>query len=167
MSSASYRTLKHNSFHGLIGISQADITPPVDIYSRNWGAAKHDVASGIHQPLKLTCITFKTSATEKPLVLIGADLACINNAEDEHEFRSQLLKNFNLGVADLMFCCTHTHAGPVVSRSHSNKPGGEYIEDYLGKLQRATRDAINNSVSSAVPAVLTWHYGKCAGFKSL
>ena len=50
---------KHSSFKGLIGIAQEDITPPVGIYSRNWGASKYDVAEGIHRPLMLTCITFQ------------------------------------------------------------------------------------------------------------
>ena len=67
-------TSQNSSFEGLIGVAQSDITPPVNIYSRNWGAAEHDIAEGIHRPLILTCITFQSSKKNKPLVLIGADL---------------------------------------------------------------------------------------------
>ena len=37
-------TITTSSFHGLIGVSRVDVTPPVGIYARSWGAAKHDVA---------------------------------------------------------------------------------------------------------------------------
>ncbi|MEQ9066645.1 MAG: hypothetical protein RLO18_07980 [Gimesia chilikensis] len=33
-------------FRGRIGVATVDITPPVGIYARNWGAAKHDVRPG-------------------------------------------------------------------------------------------------------------------------
>jgi hypothetical protein len=45
------RPFRHASFHGRMGIARADITPPIGIFARNWGAAKHDVASSIHRPL--------------------------------------------------------------------------------------------------------------------
>lgn len=66
--------LRQSAFSGIIGVAKVDITPPIKIYSRNWGAAEHDFAEGIHQPLMLTCITFQTFEKEKPLVLISADL---------------------------------------------------------------------------------------------
>jgi hypothetical protein len=45
----------------------------VGIYSRNWGAAKHDAADGVHRPLTLTALTLQINAQSKPLVLIDAD----------------------------------------------------------------------------------------------
>ena len=34
------------------GLARADITPPVGIYHRMWGAAAHDpIAPGMHRPL--------------------------------------------------------------------------------------------------------------------
>src|SRR5687767_977555 len=104
----SYRTIKHNSFAGLIGVAQVNITPPFNIYSRNWGAAKYDVAEGIHQPLMLTCMTFQSSLKEKPLVLIAADLGGWKNLEDEWILRSELLKALSIEAPQLMFCLSHT-----------------------------------------------------------
>ena len=51
------RILRQPSFRGLIGVARADITPPAGIYARNWAAAEHDVAAGVHLPLTLTCFT--------------------------------------------------------------------------------------------------------------
>jgi hypothetical protein len=37
-----------------MGIGRVDITPPGDAYHRNWGAALHDRAEGIHRQLTAT-----------------------------------------------------------------------------------------------------------------
>src|SRR5688500_4214416 len=34
-----------------VGVARGDITPPVGIYHRMWGAARHDRATGVHRPL--------------------------------------------------------------------------------------------------------------------
>lgn len=157
----SYQAFKHSSFTGLIGVAQVDITPPFDIYSRNWGAAKHDIAEGIHQPLMLTCMTFQSSLETPPLVLIAADLGGWKNLEDEWKLRRQILKALDIETPQLMFCLSHTHSGPSLSRNDCTKPGGEYIEIYLRYLQESAIRTARNARSSAVPAVLTWHYGSC------
>ncbi|CAL1519052.1 neutral/alkaline non-lysosomal ceramidase N-terminal domain-containing protein [Chitinophaga sp. MM2321] len=153
--------LKNASFQGIIGVAQTDITPPTGIYSRNWGAALHDVAEGIHQPLMLTCTTFQSAAKETPLVLIGADLGWWKSAADEWALRSQLLKALDLAPSQLMFCLSHTHAGPALSRDEATQPGGELIDGYLQTILEHAIQAVRQALSNAVPATLTWHYGKC------
>ena len=39
-------------------LAWADITPPVGIYHRMWGAAKHERATGVHRPLRATVAVF-------------------------------------------------------------------------------------------------------------
>ncbi|MEO8764178.1 MAG: neutral/alkaline non-lysosomal ceramidase N-terminal domain-containing protein [Ginsengibacter sp.] len=157
----SYQSFKHSSFRGFIGVAQVDITPPLGIYSRNWGAAKQDVAEGIHQPLVLTCMTFQSSLLEKPLILIAADLGGWKNSTDEWIFRNKLLTALAIEAPQLMVCLSHTHAGPIFSRDYANKPGGEYMDSYLDHLGESGVRAAQNALNSAVPAVLTWHYGTC------
>ena len=41
------------------GIARADITPPLDIYFRMWGAARGERATGVHRPLLATVIIFQ------------------------------------------------------------------------------------------------------------
>src|SRR5205823_2604277 len=51
--------MKHVDFpqaRGRIGLASVDITPPVGIYHRMWGAAVHDKATGVHRPLKATAL---------------------------------------------------------------------------------------------------------------
>lgn len=153
---------KPSSFEGLIGVAQADITPPVTIYSRNWGAAEHDVARGIHYPLMLSCITFRADKEDKPLVLIGADLGWWKNATGERIFRNKILQALDLDPSNLMFCLSHTHAGPSISSDDAAKPGGEQIASYLDSIIESTIEVAKKAMASASVSTLTWAYGKCS-----
>lgn len=153
--------MKHSSFSGLIGVSQKDITPPTGIYSRNWGASEYDIAEGIHRPLMLTCLTVQTAEKEKPLVIISADLGWWKNAENEKFLRNGILEALELAPERLMFCLSHTHAGPSLGTDDASKEGGDLIAPYLRDLQNFAIDAINEAISTAENAILTWEYGKC------
>lgn len=154
-------TSQNSSFEGLIGVAQSDITPPVNIYSRNWGAAEHDIAEGIHRPLILTCITFQSSEKDKPLVLIGADLGWWKNSAGELIFRNKILKFLNLEPSNLMFCLSHTHAGPSICRDDVSNTGGELIEPYLDFVVNTTVEVAKKAILTASMSTLTWAYGKC------
>jgi hypothetical protein len=153
--------IKHSSFSGIIGVAKEDITPPVGIYARNWGASKYDIAEGIHSPLILVCQTFQSSKQEKPLVLISADLGWFKDSDDELFLRNGILKAFSFATEQLMICFSHTHAGPGLCRADAGKPGGDHIEPYLLKVQKCAIRAIENALSKASPATLSWQYGKC------
>jgi hypothetical protein len=146
---------------GFIGVAREDITPPVGIYSRSWGAATHDVAEGIHRPLTLTCITFQKSRRESPLVLMGADLGWWKSLEDERAFRHGVLESLSLKPPQLMMCFSHTHAGPSLSTENASKPGGDLIAPYLSQLQNRAVRASQTALSAARRAFLSWRYDKC------
>src|SRR5436853_1754660 len=42
-----------------LGVARGDITPPVGIYHRLWGAATHERAAGVHRPLTATALVFR------------------------------------------------------------------------------------------------------------
>lgn len=148
-------------FSGIIGVSRRDITPPVGIYTGNWGAAQHQTAAGIHRALTLTCITFQSSVSASPLVLIGADLGWWKNGDDELELRQGILKALSLSSAQLLFCLSHTHAGPGLSSDDESKPGGNHIRPYLEYLKLQAIAAAEEALSTAQPASLGWTYGQC------
>ena len=161
MSPQSYSPVRPSSFAGFIGVAREDITPPLGIYARNWGAAKHDVAQGVHRPLTLTCLTFQASRRGQPLVLIAADLGWWKSVEDEHFVRDGLLETLELEPARLLFCLSHTHSGPSLGRDDAEKPGGQFIEPYLRQLRTSALRASRRALSTATAAVLTWHSGRC------
>jgi hypothetical protein len=151
-----------SGFRGFIGVAREDITPPIGIYARSWGAATHDVAEGVHRPLTLTCVTFQSSLSDEPLILIGADLGWWRSREDEWAVRGQLLDLLSIDESRLMFCLSHTHAGPALQRELAARPGGHLIEPYQRALVAAASRAVTNALAGGRRApTLTWRYGGC------
>ena len=54
-------------------LAYGDITPPADIYHLMWGAAKHDRATGIHQPLRATVILLAPAEGDERQFIIALD----------------------------------------------------------------------------------------------
>lgn len=50
------------------GVARRDITPPVGIYHRMWGAASHDRSTGVHRPLTATALVFQDANAEVPVL---------------------------------------------------------------------------------------------------
>ena len=48
------------------GVARRDITPPVGIYHRMWGAATHDRATGVHRPLLATVLVLESQDRASP-----------------------------------------------------------------------------------------------------
>ena len=68
------QTLQHDPLHASAS-RRRDVTPPVGIYSRSWGAATHDVAEGVHRPLTATAAVFAPLAGDGPtLALVALDV---------------------------------------------------------------------------------------------
>jgi len=155
-------TYAHDGFSGWIGVARRDITPPIGIYNRNWGAATRDTAAGIHRPLTLTALALKRTANDaQPLVLISADLGWWRACEDELEVRSAILGATGANERCVLLHLTHTHAGPGICREDADRPGGHLIGPYLDHVKAMGAAAAREAVQSAAPAVLEWAYGKC------
>ena len=125
--------LRHPEFHGRIGVARKVITPPVGIYARLWGSAKHDVAEGIHRPLFASCVVLQDAAKSTQLILLAID-ACVLAQEEMVSIRAALLKQFALEPHQLTLHPTHSHSVPTYSRKHVDRPGGNLILPYLDSL---------------------------------
>ncbi len=49
------------------GVASRDVTPPVGIYHRSWGAAAHDAAEGVHRPYVATAAVLSPTASIEAL----------------------------------------------------------------------------------------------------
>ncbi|TWU17153.1 hypothetical protein Pla52o_54920 [Novipirellula galeiformis] len=152
---------KHASFHGRIGLARVDITPPIGIYSRNWGAAKHDVAESIHRPLSLTAISLAVNEGDPPLVLIDADLGWWKTPETSIQFRRRLLETLSLDSAQLIFALTHTHAGPPLMQADDSLPGSDLLRQWMDSLIESAIDVARQAMEAPFEATLDWHAGRC------
>jgi hypothetical protein len=151
----------HDTFTGLVGIARTDITPPVGIYCRSWGAASHDTARGIHRPLSLTAVAFREAGGGPPLVLIDADLGWWISLKLEREFRAEVLAALGLPVERLLFCLTHTHSAPPLSPPEPHWPGRDLLAAYLQSLRPKTVETARRAIESLEPATVEWHTGRC------
>jgi hypothetical protein len=149
------------TFVGRAGVARVDITPPVGIYCRNWGAAAHDVARGIHRPLSLTAVALASATGGPPLVLVDADLGWWASAAHEREFRGGILAALGLPAERLLFAVTHTHAAPPLSEPEPHWAGGDLLVAYHATVQAAAVAAARDAIGSLDPATLEWHTGAC------
>lgn len=154
-------SFSHSAFAGWIGVARQDITPPIGIYSRNWGASSHDQAEGVHRPLTLTALTLQSSPSAQPLVLVVMDGTWWKTHEDEWIVRSGVLDALSLDPARMMLHLSHTHSGASLSRTDHDKPGGDEIAEYLEKVRESSIAATRHAMQTCSQATLTWDEGRC------
>ncbi|MEX2534577.1 MAG: neutral/alkaline non-lysosomal ceramidase N-terminal domain-containing protein [Trueperaceae bacterium] len=147
------------SFRGIIGVGRADVTPPAGIFSRTWGAARHEVSEGVHKPFFVSALTLQASPGDTPLVVVALDGSWWQSQEDEKSFRGRLLERFDLPPTHLIINLSHTHAGPPLVLANEDRPGGEYVRPYFEKLHQATSEAIDQALGSSREGVLSWQTG--------
>ncbi len=154
--------MQNKGFAGIIGVAREDITPPIGIFCRNWGAAKHDAATGIHRPLSLTALTLRESPESLPLVLIDADLGWFANVEYGQRFIQRICAGLSLPAERVIFALTHTHSAPPLVDSEPHWGGGELLPLYAKRVFEASLQAVSRALASAEPAFLQWHTGRCS-----
>ena len=154
-----------HSCAAVAGVGRRDITPPVGIYARMWGAAKHDCSEGTHRPLSVTVLAIKRGKGEDPLILASVDIALLGDlggVEDEKNIMAPVIGSLGIDRRHIMVNCTHTHAAPWTALSRSHLPGGEMLAPYQKFLGEALREAAREALATAVPATLTFATGRCS-----
>lgn len=153
---------QHAGFQGQIGLARRDITPPVGVYARNWGAAAHDVAESIHRPLAVTVLTLASSPEESPLVLIDADLGWWRTPRVFEQFQSELTAALKIPAEKLIIALTHTHAGPPLMEHDPELPGATLLKTWMESLPGIIVQAAQDAISGSREAILEWHRGHCS-----
>lgn len=151
----------HPAFHGWIGYAETEHTPPVGVYSRLWGAARHDVARAVHRPLKIKALTFREGPESPPLIFLSLELCLIRDPEDSL-FREKIRSALGLDdSARVIIQCTHTHGSVPFSLNLQNRPGADLLTKWCREhMETATRTAIA-AVSNSSEAELSWEAGSC------
>jgi hypothetical protein len=148
--------------HCQFGVATRDITPPIGIYARSWGAATHDVAEGVHRPFAATATVFAPLDGGGPtLALVAADLGWFQYLPDERELRATILRNTGLDESGLLINMSHTHSGANVNSQLADKPGGQMIAPYLEHLTEQLSAAILEARATLAPAWVTYGVGRC------
>jgi hypothetical protein len=155
--------VSYSHTHCRFGVATRDVTPPVGIYARSWGAATHEVAEGVHRPFAATAAVFAPMAGDAPtLALVGVDLGWFQYLPDEQELRATIMRATGLEQAALLVNMSHTHGGANVNSQLADKPGGELIEQYIEHLTEQISAAILEAREALEPAWVTYGAGRCA-----
>ncbi|MBN8596504.1 MAG: hypothetical protein J0L78_02395 [Planctomycetes bacterium] len=148
-------------FGGLFGVARRDITPPIEIYARNWGAAEHDLAVGVHRPLLCTVLTIRGRQDETRQVLAAIDATWFRGPEGATLIRERVCAALGLKPESLMVALSHTHAGPSISPAECHKPGGSHIMPYVERVAEAIVDAAREAVAGETLCELRFAAGRC------
>jgi hypothetical protein len=146
--------------------ARADITPPVGIYWRMWGAATHDHATGVHRPLLATAAVFEplsaadAAGVNDRVALVSLDHCLLGNEEAELVI-STVCKRCSLVPSQVLLTFTHTHSAGLMSLDRVGLPGGELIPPYLRKVADTCADLVAEAISQAEPAVISYGTGHC------
>lgn len=145
------------------GVAVRDVTPPVGIYARSWGAARHDLAEGVHRPLTATAALLRPLDGDGPeLALVALDIGWFPYRPDEKRIRGAILAATGLAEEALLINMSHTHGGANLNTQLADRPGGELVAPYLDSLVAAVSAAIVSARAHAQPAWITYGYGRCA-----
>jgi hypothetical protein len=139
------------------GFARADITPPVGIYHRLWGAATHERSTGVHRPLLATAMWLEGNDAQ----LILALDQCLLDASDIASIQSRVAEVTPLKPGQVHVSVSHTHASGWMSRSRSAFPGGELIDPYLKHLARVCGDLARKAADTARPATAVYGVARC------
>lgn len=142
-----------------IGVASADMTPPVGIRAHNWGAARTQVATGVHYPLTASALSIRDGDAWRDIVTL--DLCTFGAAETFTLIFDGIAAQVGSDRDHLLLHLVHTHAGPSLAAEGTSLPGAELIAGYREALTQKVADAILQARASATDSVVTWAYGTC------
>ncbi len=143
-------------------IVRRDITPPVGVYHRMWGAALHDRATGIHRPLMATLLWMESEDASAPEVqiLIALD-HCILDSAELLNMRHAISGTTGVPVECILITMSHTHGSGWMSRTRSDLPGGELLGPYLDDLAKQLAQLAKQAKDQAVAVRMVYGQGRC------
>ena len=146
------------------GVARGDITPPVGIYHRMWGAATHDRSTGVHRPLTATvlCVSPRSLDAHEPpqVVFIGIDHCLLWTAEI-NRLLDEIAARTGLERSSITICFSHTHAAGLMDPQRSGLPGGDLIAPYLESLTETLSQLIAGAREAMEPAHIAYGSGRC------
>jgi hypothetical protein len=146
------------------GVARGDITPPVGIYHRLWGAATHDRATGVHRRLTATAAVFRAAhdplSADTEQVVIAVDHCLLGATEMEH-LLGAVCGGAGLAPGQVVVAFSHTHGAGLMGLERVGLPGGELIPPYLDDLARRLTRLVRRARASVRPATITYATGRC------
>ena len=144
------------------GISQLDVTPPVGIFHRFWGAANHDVATDVHRPIFVTASALAGPQPDSHTWILVTSDHCILRPQDMAWLRKHVEESLEEtpGVR-VSFSFGHSHSAGHICSHRGDQPGGELIAPYLDLLLENTIKTVRRALAEMEPARVTFANTTC------
>lgn len=154
------------------GIAKTNITPPIGIYHRMWGAAAHDRSEGVHRDLTATALAFRQTdhdATANTQQIIVAMDHCLFAASEVDAMIAKAARENQIPSRSIAVTFSHTHAAGLLNLDRVELPGGELIPGYLEELNETVSGLVASAIEKSKPVVIEYAYGRCslAGHRDL
>jgi hypothetical protein len=154
---------RYPALRASFGASRWDITPDLNVCSKNWGAAAHWFADGVHRELTGTAIAIAgLSENAPPLLLISLELGWWRSRGDADRFRQQLLDELELPEENLILHLTHTHSGPILDSEAPRESSPETARAYLALLVQSCATGAREAIQNRHPATALFNCGRCS-----
>ena len=141
-------------------LAHGDITPPLDIYHRMWGAAKHDRATGIHRPLRATVVLLASLEGGEQQFIIALD-HCVMGRQEMNNLLDAVSEAADIPREELIVVFSHTHAAGLMGLERSNLPGGDLIGPYLESVAAQTIKLARETQEKLQAATILYGTGRC------
>jgi len=167
------------------GSARCDITPPIGIYHRMWGAATHERATGVHRPLQATAMMFRSAGFGDPVrwvqlqspagssgiadaspsvdqeqVFVVMDL-CLLWAREMDNLLQAICTRTGLAREQVAVTFSHTHGAGLMGLERIELPGGDLIPAYLDALGDKIAGLVQEARRAAQRATITYGTGRC------
>ena len=146
------------------GVARDDITPPVGIYHRMWGAAVHDRSTGIHRSLTATVLHLENIAADAEVsdvrVLVALDLCMLGQTEMDH-LLNHVAGSTGIARESMVVFFSHTHAAGLMGLERQTLPGGDLIPEYLQGLAETVARLVVEAREAKTPATIGYGTGRC------
>ncbi len=143
------------------GLARGDVTPPVGMYHRMWGAAIHERSTGVHRPLTATaCAIGPYDNSSAGSIIVALD-HCLLWGDDAELLLADVAGRTGIDRERLLIAYAHTHAAGLLDTRRADRPGGELIGPYLSQLAATLGRLIDSALARVRPATLVHGQGRC------
>lgn len=144
------------------GVHSSDVTPPVGIYHRMWGAATHDRSEGVSLPLRQTTLVLapRDEGEGEVHAFVAVD-HCLLWHREMQVLLGQVEQATGLKQDQVTLFFSHTHAAGLMGSERADLDGGDLIAPYLGWLANSISLSINAALSGLQPASIVYGKGRC------
>jgi hypothetical protein len=155
-----------------VGLVRGDITPPVGIYHRMWGAAAHDRSIGVHRSLTATVLVLRpapqshdvqaqSELSGEELVLIAVD-HCLLWGDDMAALLRSVANAATVAQERLLVMFSHTHGAGLMDRTRADLPGGDLIGPYLDSLADKLATLVCAARDNVTASIISYATGRCS-----